>query len=571
MIILQDGEGWRCFDRPVEVVTAVAPADVLPALRQIETAVNEQQRTAVGYISYEASPAFQLASHPATDLPLLWFGLFDQEQSTPDWAAQSIPYTLTPWQPAITEAAYHAAISQIKTAIAQGHTYQVNYTFPLHATFQGDPLGLFADLVAAQPGGYAAYLDMGRFAICSVSPELFFALNGRTLHSKPMKGTAKRGRTLAEDEANRTWLAQSEKNRAENVMIVDMIRNDMGRIADVGSVRVTDLFAVERYPTLLQMTSTVQAQTDQPVADILAAMFPCASITGAPKRRTMQLIQQLEPYPRGVYTGAIGYIAPGRRARFSVAIRTVLVDRQAACATYGVGSGIVWDSTAVDEYAECRLKTRVLTMRRPRFDLLESLLWQPGSGYFLLDGHLRRLGDTAVYWQFPFDEAAIRQTLAALEPTLSEACKVRLTVGANGRIQTGSVPLAAHALPHPVRVGLAAQPVDATDPLLFHKTTYRSVYDAARASRPECDEVILWNGDGWLTEAGSSNLVLALDGRLLTPPVAAGLLPGVMRQYLLDNRRIQEAWLTKADLARADQIYLINSVRKWLIAVSCEL
>jgi para-aminobenzoate synthetase / 4-amino-4-deoxychorismate lyase len=346
-------------------------------------------------------------------------------------------------------------VERIKDYLVRGHTYQVNHTFPLRASFTGDPWAFFLDLAAAQQGQYAAFIDTGPLAICSASPELFFRLDGDRLTARPMKGTAPRGRTLAEDESRIAELRRSEKNRAENLMIVDMIRNDLGRVAEIGSVAVPRLFEVERYPTLLQMTSTVTARTQASVAEILAHIFPCASITGAPKVRTMEIIRELEPQPRGIYTGAIGFIAPGRRAQFNVAIRTVLIDRERQQASYGVGSGLVWDSDAATEYAECVLKARVLTERRPSFQLLEALLWEPDSGYFLLAAHLERLANTAVYFQVPLDRPAIEAYLTEQARTLTEPGKIRLRVALDGRFTVEVEALAPEvpARPDPGRPG----------------------------------------------------------------------------------------------------------------------
>ena len=340
------------------------------------------------------------------DLPLLWLGLFHAPEVWSDLPDTALAHTLGPWEPAIDRATYRQAIAAIKEQIAAGYTYQINYTFPLGAAFKGEPWPLFVQLALAQRGRYAAYVDTGRHVVCSASPELFFQKADGVLTSRPMKGTAPRGRTVAEDEAQRAWLFASEKNRAENVMIVDMIRNDMGRVAEVGSVRVPVLFEVERYPTVLQMTSTVTSRTNVSVADVFKALFPCASITGAPKVSAMGIIADLEPAARGVYTGAIGYLAPGGRAQFNVAIRTVVVDRQTGRATYGVGSGVVWDSDADEEYDECLLKARVLAAERPDFELLETMLWRPETGVFLLDRHLERLADSAEYFGIAVDLGA---------------------------------------------------------------------------------------------------------------------------------------------------------------------
>ncbi len=592
-VLLQHGRFWRKFHQPVRVVTAVSPQEVLPALVELETAVRAENLYAAGFICYEAAAAFNLAVHePVEGLPLLWFGLFERFEeigepvlSPPkDWRSgisESIsnlqsPIPIGNWQPAINRDGYNAAIQQIKEHIAAGDTYQVNYTFPQCASFAGEPLAYFAELVAAQQAEYAAYLDIGRFAICSASPELFFGLDGSRLYSKPMKGTAVRGLTLAQDNANIAWLAQSEKNRAENVMIVDMIRNDMGRVAQVGSVTVPKLFEVERYPTLLQMTSTVEAQTYAPLSQILANMFPCASITGAPKVRTMEIIKELEPQPRGIYTGSIGFLAPDGQAQFNVAIRTVLVDREQERATYGVGSGIVWDSVAADEYEECRVKSKVLTEKRPSFQLIETMLWQPDGGLFLLDEHLARLRNSAEYFGIAWTETAVHTELDALTQTLNEPVKVRLLLAQDGSFTLQTVPLSVGARPDPVRVGLAKEPVDSQTVWLYHKTTRRYLYDAARASRPECDEVIMHNEHGELTEAGSSNIALLLDGELVTPPIESGLLGGTFRSYLLKNPEgwqnpgglpLHEKVLRLADLERCEGIYLMNSVRGWRTAV----
>lgn len=360
--LIQSGPVWWQFTQPVAVIVAATPAEVLPALYTLETAVNEQGLYAIGFLTYEAAAAFHLTTHPSPidNLPLLWFGLYREPQLLPHLPPPATCYQPQSWRPLLDAAAYTTAIQGIKEEIAQGNTYQVNFTFPLQSPFDGDAYALFYHLVQAQRASYTAYLDLGRFAICSASPELFFGLDGERLWSKPMKGTMVRGRDATSDEQNRLALYHSDKNRAENVMIVDMIRNDMGRICRPGSVQVPHLFATEPYPTLWQMTSTVIGTSSAPFSDIMAAMFPCASITGAPKVRTMEIIRGLEPRPRSLYTGAIGYLAPGRQAQFNVAIRTALIDRETGQANYHVGSGIVWDSDAAAEWEECLLKARIL-------------------------------------------------------------------------------------------------------------------------------------------------------------------------------------------------------------------
>jgi para-aminobenzoate synthetase/4-amino-4-deoxychorismate lyase len=565
-VLLQEGGQWWRFEGFVRAVVARRADEVIDAVRAVERAVAEEGLLAAGYLAYEAAAAYGLSTYPpaADGPPLLWFGLFRGRRAGILPASPSTGYRFGPWQPALDYPTYAAALARIKAAIARGDTYQANFTFALRADFSGDPLALFGALSAAQRADYGAYLDLGRFVICSASPELFFRRDGQRVESRPMKGTAPRGLTTADDRAQIDWLRHSEKNQAENVMIVDMIRNDLGRVAHVGSVTVPELFAVERYPTLLQMTSTVVAQTDASLSDLLAAVFPCASITGAPKRRTMQLLRELEGGPRGIYTGAIGMVLPDGRAQFNVAIRTAVIDRARGTAVYHVGSGVVWDSDAAAEYEECRLKARVLSAPPAvPFELLESLLWTPAAGYFLLDEHLRRLADSAEYFGYRLDLAAVARRLDEVAARLAGPSKVRLLVAANGTARLSAAPLAEGAPPEPLRVALAPEPVSSADVWLYHKTTRRAAYDAARAARPDYDDVILWNERGELTETTTSNLVLTFDGQHWTPPVSAGLLPGTLRARLLATGEITERPLTAADLAHAERVWLVNSVRGW--------
>ena len=568
-VVVQDGERWLHFAQPVDVVVAHSAADVLPALRRAVQAVEHEGLHAAGFITYEAAPGFDpaLAVHRPGPLPLLWFGLYRPPQVWERLPGGS-PYMLGDWQTSQPFDGYRLAIDQIKDAIARGDTYQVNYTITLRASWQGDAWGLFTDLANAQRGGHAAFIDLGEHAICSASPELFLNVEGDRIVSRPMKGTAPRGRTLAGDREQAAALRASVKDQAENVMIVDMIRNDLGRIARFGSVHVPRLLDVERYPTVLQMTSTVEARSDATLDAILAALFPCASITGAPKVRTMQLIARLEGGPRGVYTGAIGVMAPGRRASFNVAIRTVLVDRAGGAASYGVGGGIVWDSDAGAEYAECQLKAQVLARRFPDFELLETMGWTAQAGVLRLERHLHRLAASAEYFGFAVDLAAVRGRLAALDPAATpDPARLRLLAGRSGELRLEVYPLEGPAAPGPVRLGLAREPVDADDVFLYHKTTQRAVYEQARAGRPDCDDVLLWNRRGELTETTTANLALMLNGALVTPPVESGLLAGVLRADLLEAGQLREALLTVDDIARCQGIFLINSLRGWREAV----
>jgi para-aminobenzoate synthetase/4-amino-4-deoxychorismate lyase len=365
-------------------------------------------------------------------------------------------------------------------------------------------------------------------------------------------------------------LHASEKNRAENVMIVDMVRNDMGRVADKGSVRVPNLFDIEKYPTLYQMTSTVTSATSASFAEIMKALFPCASITGAPKIRTMEIIRELEPDPRGIYTGCIGLLSPGRHAEFNVAIRTVWLDKTRKSAEYGVGGGIVWDSDAGNEYEECRVKTAVLTADTPDFDLIETMLWEPGSGYFLLDLHLERLRQSAEYFGFPVDLPSVRARVMLEADAHRNAAgaatpaRVRLLLSEAGEVNLDWDPLPGTPRSGPRRVTLAGSAIDRKDRFLYHKTTRRQTYDEAKQDHPHCDDVLLWNSAGEVTESTIANIVVETGGKRITPPVECGLLPGVFRQWLLDHGEIEEGIIKVEDLRKAGRIFLVNSVRKWM-------
>jgi len=558
---------WLRFRDPRQLFSAGRVEEVAPTLRALEEAIHERDLYAAGFIAYEAAPAFDPAlpvRQGPGSFPLVWFGLYEQPEpiSIPTSMGSSPQHSLT-WRTSLTQGAYREAIGRIKEHIARGDTYQVNYSYRMSAAFSGDPWLYFVQLARAQNAQYAAFVNTERFSICSASPELFFTLDGQTLTSRPMKGTAARGMTFDEDVGQAEWLRRSEKNRAENVMIVDMVRNDIGRIARVGSVRAPHLFTIEKYPTVWQMTSTVTGETDAGLCEILEALFPCASITGAPKPRTMQIIAELETTPRRIYTGSIGFVSPEREAQFNVAIRTVLVDKAERRAEYGVGGGILWDSTDAAEFEECQTKARVLTHRMPEFSLLETILWTPDEGYFLLRYHLKRLGQSAQYFDFPVDVRAVQDELLSLTSSFQEtAYKVRLLAAKDGSAEYHPEPLRHTAPARRPRVCLAPSPVDVSNPFLYHKTTNRRVYDRALAARPEYDDVLLWNERGEITESCIANVVIDLNGELFTPPVRCGLLGGAFRAYLLDRGEIQERVIPVEEIERSSHVYLVNSVRK---------
>ncbi|HKS06639.1 MAG TPA: aminodeoxychorismate synthase component I [Gemmatimonadaceae bacterium] len=557
-------------------MTARVLADVVPVLQEVDAA-SRAGKHAVGFVSYEAAPAFDVAftsRAPQVDrgeLPLAWFGVFDTHEVVR--AGETSPAAHAGWRERIGRTEFDRAIAAIRDAIGRGDVYQVNFTALLDVDVRGDHGALYHRLLAAQGPGYGARIHTGRHEILSASPELFFDRRGAHITAKPMKGTARRGRWSTEDESRALALASSPKERAENVMIVDLLRNDLGRVAVAGTVAVPALFDVERRPTVLQMTSTVTAtlRNDVRLADLFTALFPCGSVTGAPKVAATQMIAALESAPRGVYCGAIGHVAPGGDATFSVAIRTLVIDHERRTAVYGVGSGITWDSAPELEYDEVVAKAGILTHDLPQFDLIETLRLEHGR-YARLDRHLTRLEASADYFGFTPAKAlrvgATEALLAHAQRAGSVSQRVRVRVAPDGRavIDYESLPTPSAM---PVRVALASSPVRETNRFLYHKTTHRAVYDRHRAEHAGAFDVLLWNEAGNLTEFTIGNVVLELDGTRATPPRACGLLAGVFREELLDHGVITERTLTRDDVHRATRMWLINSVREW-VEVRCD-
>ena len=440
--------------------------------------------------------------------------------------------------------------------------YQINLTFPLDGLAYGHPLALYARLRERQPVRYGAYLATPERTILSFSPELFFARQGRRVLARPMKGTAPRGVTAEEDAARRMALQASDKERAENIMIVDLLRNDLGRLAAPGAVRVDALCEAEAYPTLWQLVSTICAELPGvTLFDLFRALFPCGSITGAPKIRAMQIIKALEPGPRGLYTGALGWLAPQGDCRFNVAIRTLVV-RPDGRARLGVGGGIVIDSVAEREYAECLLKASFLTGFDPGFLLIETLRLEDG-GFPLLPLHLERLQVSARALGFACDCPAIAAALAEQAAScVTGLYRVRLTLAHDGAWHVAVAPYSDAG--GPWSVVLAGERLDASDYLLRHKTSARGRYQralAALAGTPEVFDAIFLNAHGEVCEGARSNVFIERDGVLLTPPLTCGVLPGVMRRQLLESGRAVEAVLTADDLRAAPAIYLSNALR----------
>ncbi|HBM17015.1 MAG TPA: aminodeoxychorismate synthase component I [Lentisphaeria bacterium] len=556
---------WMEFENPSEVLQTYKIDEVVNYLNYIESTVLEKKQFAVGFVSYDAAPAFDAAMElrsGTSKLPLLWFALFDSYKiiELPEYLKKNDYFSK--WEPTVARKEYNSAIDKVKNYIQSGDTYQVNYTMRQHSEFKGDSWELFCELASSQRSPNCAYIETDDFTICSASPELFFTLKDGIITSMPMKGTAPRGLTLEEDKKQSEWLHHSHKNRSENIMIVDMIRNDIGRIAETGTVKIPKVFEVEKYPTVWQMTSTVQAKTKSSFVEIMKALFPCASITGAPKVRTMEIISELESTPRGIYTGCIGLIAPDKSAQFNVAIRTVVIDKKTSKAEYGVGGGIVWESTAIDEYEECLIKTKFLSNPIPCFSILESLLWTYEEGYFLQDYHIERMKKSAEYFDYPFDEDKIRSVLTEQN---SPSIKIRILLNADGNVSFESVLLG--KIKNEIRVAIASKPINKNNPFLYHKTTNRMIYDSIKSKYPDYDEVILWNQNGEITEGLSSNIIIRTGNRLFTPPISSGLLAGTFRQSLIDKGELKEKIITVEELKSADEVFLINSVCKFRKAI----
>jgi len=562
-VLIKDHNIWLHFSNPHQIIAATRLEEVLPALAEIERSCVEKNWYAAGFLSYESAPAFDpaLRTRLSDGFPYLWFGLYSEPHSI---ALPTLPRSrpVLDWQPTVDRETYEESIAKIKDAISHGKTYQVNYTMRMKTDFAVNAWDYFLSLMHGQ-SNYAAHIDTGQYTICSASPELFFHLDGKRITCRPMKGTVPRGRTTPEDDLQSSWLKHSEKNRAENVMIVDMIRNDLGKIAEIGSVRVPSLFEVERYPTLWQMTSTVTASTHASLTEILTALFPCASITGAPKVSTMNTIADLENTPRNIYTGTIGFFSPHRKARFSVAIRTLLLDRQQEKAEYGIGGGIIWDSCGSEEYVEALLKARILLHQTPDFSLLETMSWTPKEGFFLRRQHIARLLDSADYFDVPVTKQKLEDYLSEIASEFLAPQRVRLLLDRTGNLRSEAMSLTLESDNQVLKICLAREPVDSHDVFLFHKTTHRNVYETARQGMEEFDDVLLYNKQRELTEFTIGNLVVEIGGQLFTPPISAGVLPGTFRAHLIETGQVAERSIPMEELAVCTRIFRVSSIRRW--------
>jgi para-aminobenzoate synthetase/4-amino-4-deoxychorismate lyase len=562
----------RCaFGAPRQVLVA-QQVDAVRAVLDAVHAAAQRGHWCVGYVRYEAAPAFDAALQThAADGPLAWFAVHDAPQPWPAEAAQEA--ARVEWHSGLERGTFDAALGRIQQAIGAGELYQVNYTAPLTGTLQGSAAALFVALQRAQPGGYAAHIDVGDEQVLSVSPELFFdwqdAPGGGDILARPMKGTAARGATPEEDAAQAAHLRTAPKERAENVMIVDLLRNDLSRIALPHSVQVPALFATQALPTVWQMTSDVRARTrpGTTLTDVFAALFPCGSVTGAPKVRAMQMIHALEPAPRGVYCGAVGVVRPGEqggiRATFNVPIRTVVL--QGDLARCGIGSGITADAVADAEWNEWRHKRAFVERASMPFDLLETLALEEGRLRHVAD-HLARLQQAAAHFSIPWNAGAVHQCLQALADGHPQGLwRVRLLLGAAG--QPRAEAFALQPTPEPVRLQLAGGPLmEAHSEFVRFKTTRRAHYAAFAPTETGVFDTVLWNAAGEITESTFGNIAMLLDGRWVTPPLSCGLLPGVGRAVALRDGRVCEAVVRLQDLPRVQGWAFINSLRGWLQA-----
>ena len=565
------GSDARLYTAPVRVIAAQRPDEVAPALAALDS-VRAEGLHAAGYIAYEAGHALEprLAglNRSDADAPLLWFGLFETvEHLAPDDIAARLPDPVGAWvgrpAPGINRSDYDAAFARVHDWIEAGDIYQANLTFRAAVRMVGDPLAAYAAIRLRAAAGYGGIVWTGSDWLLSFSPELFFALRDGDLIARPMKGTTPRGATVEEDEAARAQLARDEKQRAENLMIVDLMRNDLTRIAAPGSVSVPELFKVETYPTLHTMVSTISARMAPEVGpgQALAAIFPCGSVTGAPKIRAMEVIAAVEPDARGAYTGSIGRIDPDGDAAFNVAIRTLHLKEGADVASIGLGSGVVADSRAGEEWDECLAKGAFLTRGQRRFDLIETMAFDPVGGIALLERHLERMRASAQAFGIPFDRHGVRNELQAATFRLRHPAKVRLLLSPEGRIAIGTAPMP-EVPADPMTVALARRQVAPRDFRLAHKTTDRRPWPRVAGAW----ETVYVDDDGYLTEGSFTSIFVSRDEMLLTPPLARGILPGVLRTELIASGRAVEADLRPDDLSNG--FFLGNAVRGLVSAVT---
>src|SRR5690625_172927 len=549
------------FSNPLKQLVAHSVDEVISCLQQVQRAVDDGYYAA-GYMSYEAAPAFnqQYQVNEKNNMPLLWFGIFKEPIQKALHKKEA--FHVGDWQPSVSVDTYNKKIDTIQQFISEGLTKQVNYTFRLHSSFYGDSFAYYKQLEQAQSANYAAYLHTGDFTILSASPELFFRIKDEQISTKPMKGTINRGLTYEDDLQQAAWLQSSQKNRTENQLIVDLMCEDLKKLATPDSIRVPRLFEIEKYPTVYQMTSTVTADlsADTNLLDIFTALFPSGSITGLPRKTTINMITKLEMEPRDVYCGTVGFITPQKEAVFNVPIRTVLINNKDQHMQFGVGGAITKDSNKKEEYEEVLTKAKLLTKQPVDFQLLETFGLMDGH-YLVFDNHLKRLQNSAAYFDFAIDIEAIKSALQKKARTYrSGQWKVRLLVHMNGGLTIDIDKLLPTTTT--VDVSLAKGPINKDNLFLYHKTTNRAVYEYHKETALHYFDVLLWNEEQEVTEFTSGNIVVERDGVFITPPVSCGLLPGTYRKELVRNGSVIEQKVMVNELAQFDHLWFINSVRE---------
>jgi len=561
------------FSNPIKIVSIYKSEELRDAFLEIEDFISRGYYAA-GFISYESGFSFEDNLKDLiidSEFPLLWFGIYKKPNifihgDKLSLTKKGSTYQIRNLRANISKNKYTENIRRIKNFIRNGDTYQVNYTFKYKFDFKGSLLGLYEDLKAKQSVSYSALIKTQDHSILSFSPELFFRKNKDSIEVRPMKGTFDRGRDTEEDKHNTEILEHSLKNRSENVMIVDLLRNDLGRISRAGSVKTKKLFEVEQYETLLQMISVVKSRLKEKVSlyDLFKAIFPSGSVTGAPKINTMKIIDSLEKEPRRIYTGSIGFLTPSGDAVFNVAIRTALIDNKTKKGEMGIGSGIIIDSDAVKEFEECKLKANFITQKKKDFKLIETMLWQRAKGYFLLRPHLKRLKSSAEYFNFKFNKECIIKKLKNLEKKLNSSSdyRIRVLLDRSGNIEARFSRIGGNVQS---KVRFSNKRVSSGNLFLYHKSTNRALYNKEHAKwkRRGYFDIIFSNEKNQVTEGAISNIIIKKGRFYYTPPLECGLLNGVYRRYLLKKKALplRERILHKEDVLRAEKVYMVNSVR----------
>ncbi len=565
------------FTDPVDILTTNKTLEVSKILKTIEKA--RRKYYLAGFLSYELASFVEpsIGENNLCGFPLLWFGVYKkpsiiENTSKLNYRNKEFSYFTSEHKPNITDVQYLERIKKIKDYIRKGQTYQINFTYKNKFKFFGNALDFYLNVRKRQPTSYSAFINFGDSSILCFSPELFFKKTGDYIYTRPMKGTIEKGKNRLQQKHNISFLKKSKKDKSENIMIVDLIRNDLGRIALNETVKTYDLFRVERYRSILQMTSSIRARLNKDISflQLVKSIFPSGSVTGAPKVSSMRFIKSLENEPRKIYTGSIGFITPKNNSCFNVAIRTVLIDKKENNAEVGIGSGIVYDSNPKRELKECRLKAKFLTdIVQPEFKLIETIFFSQKDGYYLLKYHLNRLSKSAKFFSYFFDRHNIRKKLddfASRIGSKEDLFKVRLLLSKQGNVSLEDYKIKISNKPRYVRI--STDRIDKDNIFVYHKTTNRSFYDNGlkKARKSGLFDFIYLNNNEEVCESSIGNLVIKKGSSFFTPPLSCGILCGVYREFLLResslSRKIIEKVISAQDLVNCDKIFIINSVIK---------